>query len=170
MLSGYLIGFVEQHADVIAEEFLADLLNNKDTTSFRRLSQDELRQNCFAVYHGLGGWLADTDEPSVETKFEQIGRQRFHEQVPLSEEVWAIALMKQHLREKIRSVGVVYSVLELHNELHLSLLIGRFFDRMVYAVVRGYELATEEAAQPPRTPQPPKSLLGESPVTVGWLP
>ena len=132
MLSAYLVRLVEQHADTLTDELVADLQKNSGTPSFHRLSTDELRHRAFTVYHGLGDWLADTDDPAVEAKFEGLGRQRFHEKVPLHEVVLATTLMKQHLRDKIRAVGNIYSALELHNELQLSLLIGRFFDRMLY--------------------------------------
>ncbi|MGE3841145.1 MAG: RsbRD N-terminal domain-containing protein [Vicinamibacterales bacterium] len=170
MLSGYLVRFVEQHADILTDELVTDLLSNSKTASYRRLSRDELRQHCFEIYHGLGRWLGDTDDPALESRVEALGRERFHEGVPLSEQVYAVGLMKQHLREKIRSVGVVYSALELHNELHLSLLIGRFFDRMLYSLVKGYEMAADEGGHPAKPPRSSKSLLGESPVNVEWVP
>lgn len=170
MLSGYLVRFVEQHADILTDELVNDLLSNSKTASFCRLSRDELRQHCFEIYHGLGRWLGDADDPTLHAKVEALGRERFHEGIPLSEQVYATGLMKQHLRDKIRSVGVVYSALELHNELHLSLLIGRFFDRMLYALVSGYEMARDEVGQPRQVPKAAKTLLGESPINVEWVP
>ena len=82
-------------------------------TSARRPStgcrRTELHQRVHRIYHRLGDWLADRSDDSIENAREALGRQRFHEQVPLAEIVYAIMLMKQHLRDRIRSVGNVYS-------------------------------------------------------------
>lgn len=170
MLSAYLVRLVEQHADTLTDELVADLQSNARTPTFHRLSRDELHHRAYTVYHGLGNWLANTDDPSMEAKFESHGRQRFHEHVPLSELVYAATLMKYHLRDKIRSVGNIYSALELHNELQLTLLIGRFFDRMLYSMVAGYEQARDEAEHPPRPATVAKTPLDKTPIKVEWIP
>lgn len=170
MLSAYLIRLVEQHADTLTDELVADLLSNARTPSFHRLSRDELHHRAFTVYHGLGTWLADPEDPSMEAKFEALGRQRFHEHVRLSELVFATTLMKRHLRDKIRAVGNIYSALELHNELQLTLLIGRFFDRMLYSLVEGYEQARNESEHPAKASTQSKTPLETSPTRIEWIP
>jgi hypothetical protein len=170
MLSAYLIRLVEQHADALTEELVDDILKNEKTRSFHRLSRDELHHRAYSIYHGLGNWLADTNDATIEARFESLGRQRFHDRVPLNELVYAVMLVKQHLRDKIRSVGNIYSALELHNELQLSTMIGRFFDKLFYAVVKGYEQARYESEHPARPGTPSKTPLGKSPANIEWVP
>ena len=68
-----------------------------------------------------------------------LGRKRRGEDVPLSEVVYALVLIKEHLRQYIQAVGLVDSAVELYLEEELHLMIGHFFDRAVYHTVKGYE-------------------------------
>jgi hypothetical protein len=170
MLSAYLVRLVEQHADTLTDELVADLLKNERTPSFRQQSADELHHRAYAIYRGLGNWLAETDETVIESQFETLGRQWFRERLPLSEQVQAVILTKQHLRNKIRSVGNVYSAVELHNEVQLSMMIGRFFDKVIHAVVKGYEQARNEAEHPQKVGTQSKTPLERSPAKINWVP
>lgn len=170
MLSAYLVRLVEQHASALTDELVDDLLHNDRTPTFHRLSRDELHHRLLGIYSHIGEWLADTSDASIESRFEALGKQRFHEHVPLSELVYSIMLTKQHLRDKLRAVGNVYSAIELHNEIQLSMMIGRFFDKVLYALVRGYEHARHEAEHPTRPGTPSKTPLEKSPAKIEWVP
>jgi hypothetical protein len=170
MLSAYLVRMVEQHADKLTKELVDDLLSNERTPSFHRLSPDELRNRAHLIYQHLGDWLADRSDASIEAAFEAVGRQRYHERVPISEAVYAIVLTKRHLRDRIRGVGTVYSALELHNEIELSMMIGRFFDKMIYAMVKGWENARHDAENPPKPSTQSKMPLEKEPAHIKWVP
>ena len=170
MLSGYLVRMVEQHADKLTKELVDDLLSNERTPSFHRLSRDELHERAHRIYSHLSDWLGDRIDDSIETTGDALGRQRYHEEVPLHELVYAITLTKQHLRDRIRAVGNVYSALELHNEIELSIMIGRFFDRLLYATVKGYEQSRFTAGHPPKPATHSKTPLEKTPAKIDWVP
>jgi hypothetical protein len=170
MLSAYLVRLIEQHADTLTNELVEDLVTNERTPSFRRLSRDEIHHSSHHVYQNLADWLADKSDAAIQASFEAVGRQRFHEQVPLNEFIWAIVLVKRHLRDKIRAVGNVYSALELHNEIQLSMMIGRFIDKVLYAVVTGYEQARTEAEHPAKAATQSRTPLERSPAKINWVP
>jgi hypothetical protein len=48
-------------------------------------------------------------------------------------------LTKYHLRDYIRSAGLVDSAVELYQEQELHRLLGHFFDKAIYYTVRAYE-------------------------------
>ena len=146
MLSAYLVRMIENHAADLTREVLDDLVQHPNTPSFHALSRDELHKRAFDLYHNLGQWLADKSEADVEATYSSLGRKRFHEGLPLSEVLYAHLLIKDHLRNFVRRAGVVYSALELHREVELNLMIGHFFDKALYYMARGYELAQAEAA------------------------
>ncbi len=61
--------------------------------------------------------------------------------------IYALVLTKYHLRDYIRSAGLVDSAVELYQEQELHRLVGNFFDKAMYHTVRGYECeATREAS------------------------
>jgi hypothetical protein len=138
---------IEEHAEQLTRGVLDDLRGNPRTPAFNGLAPEELHRRVYDVYHNLGRWLGDKTEEQLEATYGGLGRARCAEGVPLSEVVYALVLIKDHLREYIRAVGLVDSAVELYLEEELHLSIGHFFDRALYHMVRGYEAeATSHAA------------------------
>lgn len=160
MLSAYLVRMIENHAEDLTREVLDDVTRNPRTPAWHNLSRDELHRRVYDFYHDLGHWLADNSEAGVEKAYSQLGRERFEEGVPLHEVVFAVTLVKNHLRNFIRRAGVVYSALELHREVELNLMIGRFFDTALYYAVKGYEEVRAASMRPP------VSATGVTPASV----
>ena len=147
MLSARLIRLIEEHAEQLTRRVLEDVAANPRTPHYHGLSSDEMHRRVYDVYHNLGRWLGDKTEEHLESTYGGLGRARCREGVPLSEVVYALVLIKEHLREYIRAVGLVDSAVELYLEEELHLSIGSFFDRALYHMVKGYEAeATSHAA------------------------
>lgn len=144
MLAGYLLQTIERHSDLLAEALVRDLTTNDRTPSYRRLPVDDLRERVQGVYGHLVDWLASRSEPRIEATFEALGRQRYGEQIPIEELVYAIILAKLHLRDRISRLGEIESAIELHYVLDLHAMIELFFDRAIHATVTGYEQARRE--------------------------
>lgn len=146
MLSARLVRVIEEHAEELTRGVLNDLRTNSRTPAYHRIPPEELHRRAYDVYHNLGRWLGDKTEDHVQATYGGLGRARCAEGVPLSEVVYALVLIKDHLREYIRAVGLVDSAVELYLEEELHLSIGHFFDRALYHMVKGYE--TEATSQP----------------------
>jgi hypothetical protein len=141
MLSARLIQMIQDHAEDLTRELLQDLASNPRTPAYHKLAQDELHQRVYDVYHNLGRWLGDKSDESVEARYSGVGRTRAAEGVPLSEVVYALILIKEHLRGYIRRAGLVDSAVQLYTEEELQLMIGHFFDKALYYTVKGFEEA-----------------------------
>ncbi len=147
MLSANLIRMIERHAEDLTAEVLKDLGANPRTPAYHRLSQDELHRRVYDVYHNLGRWLGDKTDAPIESGYLGLGRTRRLEGVPLSEVVYALIVVKEHLRSFIRRAGAVDTAVELYQEEEINLMIGHFFDKAVYFTVKGYEAAEAPARQ-----------------------
>jgi hypothetical protein len=171
MLSAHLVRMVEQHADKLSDELVGHLTHSERTTAFRRVSPDQLRQGIYKLYHRLGEWLAAPSDDVVETEFGALGRQWFQAGVPLEELIYGLTVIKQHLRERIRSSGSLYSSVELHNELQVGMAIGRFFDTVLYSVVKSFEEARRKAATGHgHTGDTGHYIHGPGQTQIDWLP
>ena len=152
MLAIRLIQLIENHAVSLTHEAMQDILTNEHTASFRRVPRTELAPRIAALYQNLGKWLGDPSDDAICKEYEQLGRTRFRQGIPFSEIVFALMLTKQHLRKFIREHGLVtfsgdhvtpdeLVPLELYAIQELNYLVGDFFDRALYHLVRGYESA-----------------------------
>lgn len=139
MLAQQLIRLLEDHADAATREGIEQLVTNPRTASFRGVPRAEVTARLGALYRSLASWLGVRNDDAVRAAYEDWGRTRFTQAVPISEIVYAVILAKDHLRRFAHDHGVT----ELHE---LDALIGEFFDRALYYLVRGYEM---QAATPP---------------------
>jgi hypothetical protein len=165
MLGARLLQLIQAHAGSLTNEVIMDLRTNERTPSFRRMSLSNLESRIAALFSNLGRWIGDSDESAVRVEYEDMGRRRFQEDVPVSELVYVLLLTKRHLRRYIRDHGLVDFVgdrmmpdellpLELHSIQELNYQVGEFFDRALYHLARGYEAEAAIA----RRLQPPSRL------------
>ena len=156
MLGARLLLLIQSHAGPLTRETLQDLTTNDRTPSFRRLRQPELETRVALLFNNLAKWIGDPNDDAVRREYEEMGRTRFREGVPLSELVFAIILTKKHLRRYIREHGLVDFAgdrvtpdellpLELHSIQELNYQVGEFFDRALFHLARGFE---SEAGKP----------------------
>lgn len=168
MLSPHLIRQVEQHAEKLAEGLVDELLLHPQTTSYRRLARAELLAHGKAFYSQIGDWIAGRSDAEIAARFGPQGGDRFAEGVPLEEMVLALTLVKRHLRRHTHQVSALASAAEMHAEMEVDAMIGAFYDKVLYAMVKGYEAARAEAALPHRRGAP---VLGAmKPGNLGWVP
>ena len=134
-----LIKMLEQHSETLTKEALEQVLMHPRTPSFRGVPRAELTARIQTLHRTLAGWLGKQDDDAVRAAFEEWGRTRFAQHVPVSELVYAVIVAKEQLRRAARQHGV--------EPVEVDGLAGEFFDRALYYVVRGYEM---QAATPPR--------------------
>jgi hypothetical protein len=155
MLSVRLVRIIEDHAEELTRALIKELQSNSRTAAYHRLSHADLQDRLYDVYRNLGHWLGHETDKDVEATYSVLGKKRAAEGIPLSEVVYALILCKYHLRDYIRSAGLVDSAVELYQEQELHRLVGHFFDRAIYNTVKGYEreavqLHASRAAKPAR--------------------
>ena len=107
MLGSRLLLLIQAHAGPLTHDTVKDLLTNERTSTFRRLNPADVETRVSALYYNLGKWIGDPDEGAVRREYEEMGRSRFREGVPVSEPVYALLITKQHLRRYIREQGLV---------------------------------------------------------------
>lgn len=151
MLSRRLVRMIEDHADQLTRGVIADLQSNPRTSAYHKFSSNELHRRVYEVYRNLGRWLDQKADEAIETSYRDLGKQRANEGVPLHEVVYALILVKYHLRDYIRTAGLMDSAVELYQEQELHRLVGQFFDKANYYTVKGYEREAESRLAPAST-------------------
>ena len=146
MLSARLVKIIEEQADAMTRSLLKHFFTDIRIVAMRRLSEEDMYGRVYDVYHNLERWLGDKNEEAIAQRYAELGRKRFREGIPLSEVILGQILIKDHLRDFIRTRALVDSAVQLYQEEELHLLVSHFFDRAIYHTVHGYE----QAAQLPR--------------------
>jgi hypothetical protein len=150
MIAEKLIELIEINAARLSADVAADLAGNERTRGFSRVLRSELEERIFQIVHHLGDWIADRRSAKVKAEFADWGRRRFGQGIPLSEIIYAIIVLKQHLRRYIRDHGLVEAsfprveqdyVLPMHlNSLQaLNTQVDLFFDEALFHLASGHE-------------------------------
>ena len=151
MLTRRLIKLIETHAESLTHEVVEDVQTNEHTRSLVRIPREELGSRVLALYRNLGDWIGDPKDDAIRHEYEEWGRIRCQQGIPTSEIAFCLILMKNHLRTYIREhAAVVFSgdrfvsgemvPLELYSIQELNYVVGDFFDRALYYLLRGYEV------------------------------
>ncbi|MGD0923261.1 MAG: hypothetical protein ABSA70_16080 [Terriglobia bacterium] len=139
MLSFRLVHMIESHAEQLTRGVVHDLQTNPRTPAYHKLTAEELHHRAYAVYRNLGRWLNEKTDEMMEAFYGELGKKRHAEGIPVCEVVYALLLVKYHLRDYIRASGLVDSAVEIYQEQELHRLVGHFFDRAIYYTVKSYE-------------------------------
>jgi hypothetical protein len=150
MIAAKLVELIEIHASRLTKDVTEDLVSNPRTSGFRAVSSEELEQRVFQIFHHLGNWIGDSSSANVEAEFAEWGSRRFDQGIPISEIVYAIVVLKHHLRRYIRDNGLVDAAfprtdsdyvlpMHLYSLQDLNTRVGELFDEALYHLIRGYE-------------------------------
>ena len=159
MLSARLIDLIHTHAEQLAREVLKDLATNPRTRHWNVVPGEELEHRISRMYQNLGSWIGDPKGDAIRVEYEDWGRRRYRSGIPLSEIVYAVLLLKQHLRKYIAEHGLTdYSggrhapqemlPVHMYGIQELTGLVGDFFDKALYHLARGYEMESQAARNP----------------------
>ena len=150
MIAAKLVELIEIHASRLASDVARDLATNERTRGFRTVPLEELEQRMYQIVHQLGNWIGDPKSERVRVEFTKWGARRFDQKIPLSEIVYSIIILKQHLHGYIRDNGMVDAAfppvereyvlpMHLHSLQELNTSVGQFFDEALYHLACGYE-------------------------------
>ncbi len=141
MVSTRLIHQIEDHWEAISARFLRLLRATHHLQHLSHIPESEITETCRRVLHNLGHWLVSSSEEEIARLYEKQGHDRYAQGMPLSEALRAVQLMKDATLDYIRDEFMVQTSVDVFAEEELEHQLGRFFDLMLYHLVRGYESA-----------------------------
>jgi hypothetical protein len=145
--SDKLVQLIENHSDRLAETMLIKLQGCDKCTTFKHVPREEFRQRVYEIYDHLGEWLLGKKEQDVARRYIEIGIQRARQGVLLSELMYAIILIREHLWEFLKQEAKIEKPKEVFGELEIMELLEQFFDRAMYYAAQGYEKAKMAAGK-----------------------
>jgi hypothetical protein len=146
MLSGKLIHLIQEHWGEITRRVLDQIRREPEMMHFHALPDIELREWGENILNNLEYWLAAGNEDDLARRYEELGRIRFVEHIPLHESVRGLCVLREQMLDFVQEHYFASNSLEFNTEEELERRLTRFFDLLVYHLVRGYERALRLAA------------------------
>lgn len=133
------IQMIELHADKLTAELIADLKTNPRTSFLHSRSTEDLEQRAHKLYSHLGRWLVEKDPAEIDSLYGEAAKRLHAADVPFSEAVYVIILIKQHLQDFVKRNVLVDSFGDLYQVNEVATTIGRFFDEAIFISAKAYE-------------------------------
>ncbi len=152
MFSGKLVDTIVKHSDDIMRLVIKRVREDPDLKYIGSLSDAELLERGHHILERMEMWLNPSKRKALERDYEELGRRRFEQSVPLHESVRALLLIRSQAIEYVFQQGFDQSSLEIHAERELEHWLASFFDVLVYHLVKGYEAALRELPTVPVRP------------------
>ena len=147
MLSGRLINLIEANSAPILQRVISQIRTDPELVHVRKLTDAELREYGQYVLDRLGDWLGGGNEHELARYYEDTGRLRFEQGVPLYEAVRGLFLIKDKMIDFVLNQAAVRTYMQLYAEEELEHRVDRFFDILVCHLVKGYEHALRTSAR-----------------------
>ena len=139
MLAYRLVKIIEMHSEGLAKSLHEKIVSSDKTRDYDKVPAEELTRVVYEMYRNLGEWLLGKTEADIEKRYTAIGARRAEQDVPLSQVVWTIMLVKENMLEYLGKENVMERPAEILGELEILQLLEQFFDRAVYYAALGYE-------------------------------
>ncbi len=135
---------IEENAEDIAKNIVQTVYNNEEFSQYRGISDDILTERVYQVirnvYERLGNWLdKNKSKNTLFAYYSDLGKQRMREGIPLDEVVRLYQLIKREIWHAFREDLSVNDDFELKRLMEIDFYVDLFFDRIVTAIISGYQ-------------------------------
>jgi hypothetical protein len=141
-----LVRSIDAHWEEIALDAARRIREESDVPHMAKLSDHELRDWVHTILNFLSFWPSAGLNEIMAKQFQELGRRRFETSIPLQEAVRCLQILKHTLFDFTRSRGFAQNAVEVYAQEELEHGVGLLFDRLVYAVVLGYQEAQTQPA------------------------
>jgi len=145
MVAPKLVQMIEDHWDSISARTLRRIRNCVDMPHLKDMPESDLQLISQRTLHNLSHWLHNDPDVEIARRYEEVGQQRFRDGMPLCEAVRGIQLVKESTLDFVRDQGFASTSVEILAEEELEHRLGRFFDMLIFHLVKGYEDAMRKA-------------------------
>jgi hypothetical protein len=141
MLPTRLIHRIEMNWEPIAASILEETRRDSRVPAYREMHAAEVRSRSEDIVKNLGYWLTSGDEAEVAERYRALGARRRNEGMALAELVAMLQIIEVQLMQHVQWENSARDALEIYGELELMRALRRFFRRVIYYAVAGYENA-----------------------------
>ena len=136
------IEHIRNSSEAMAKRWAKMVSQSTFTTTYQKLSKEELTRLGKNVYDNLGRWLdPKTQQEEIGRIYAKIGSERYEQGFPLCELHYAVHFTKKVLLAHIFAEGLLPDTLKLYQTYDFIQDIYDFFDLAVFYETRGFQEA-----------------------------
>jgi hypothetical protein len=137
-----LVQHMKANADRMSEELIHKIRNSDRCSELlRKVPAEEQKRYALEIHRDLTDWLAAEIDAIVESRYVDLGIQRAHQGVPLTDVFWAVCVAREYLWDYMQQECLMEEPVEFLGGVMLLHSLNRFFDRVLYFTLVGYQKA-----------------------------
>jgi hypothetical protein len=139
MISKKLLDLIRDNTGKLGRQWARRIKESEHTKTYQKLSNDELQRRNKAFFENLVKWFDEgASNEELKSYFARIGRERYHEGIPLDEINFGIIIAKKVLWDFILSEGIFSDALAIYQALEMITMIYNYFDFGSFYIGREY--------------------------------
>lgn len=139
MISKKLVDLIHDNISRLASQWTKQIKESEHTRTYQRFSDDELQRRNKRFFENLVKWLAEgAHHDEIKSYFARIGRERYHEGIPLDEINFGIITAKKLLCNLILSEAVFLNAVAIYQALEIMTVMYNYFDFGYFYIGREY--------------------------------
>ncbi|MBY0506868.1 MAG: hypothetical protein K2X03_23310 [Bryobacteraceae bacterium] len=139
MIAARLLQRIETNWEQIALAVMIARNQDPELPHYKHLSDDEIRYRVRDLTANLARWMASPDEARSIEHFEQLGRRRYLEGMPLHEVLLKLTVLKRAIHTYASDQNYSLTPMEIYDELELLRAMATYFDLVIFRVAKGYD-------------------------------
>ena len=140
MVYSKLVKLIEDNQTELTRRSVKELRERSETKEYLSIPEDLLIERVGDVYSRLIGWLnKERRAADIPKYYNDLGKRRFQEGLPVSEVILAFMLLKRHLWLFVSEKNFFDSTYQLYQALELNNKVVLFFDKIIHFAVTGYQ-------------------------------
>jgi len=137
-----LVQHMKTNADSMSEGLIQKIRSSDRCSELlRRVPAEEQKRYALEIYRDLTDWLAVEIDSLVELRYVDLGIQRAHQGVSLSNVFWAVCIAREYLWDYMQQECLLEEPVEFWGGVMLLRSLSQFFDRALYFTLVGYQKA-----------------------------
>jgi hypothetical protein len=139
MVSGRMVHKIEEHWETIAARLLRRIQKSADLPNMQTRPESDLREAARRILANLGEYLTPSGRAELAGRYQDVGRKRCDEGLPLAEAIRVLQFMREETFLYIRDEGMVQTTMDAFAEEELAHQLAHFFDFLQFNLIKGYE-------------------------------
>lgn len=141
-----LVQHMKTNGDRMAEGLLQKTsASDKCSELVLKVPAEERRRYALSIYKDLTDWLADEPDALIEQHYIDLGMKRAVQGIPFSNLFWTVCIAREHLWEYMQQQCLLDEPVEFWGGVNLLRSLNRFFDRVLYFSLLGYQRSGNSA-------------------------
>lgn len=139
MISAKFTYLISKNTDRLAERWAERVKKSEHMKAYQKQSHNVLKKRNQRFYENLVKWHKEgASHNEIKKYFARVGRERYHESIPLEEINFGFIIAKRVLWDFILSEGFFSDALAIYQALETLTMIYNFFDLGFFYISKEY--------------------------------